>query len=130
MMAERMTRHFTPFKEGDRVWLEAKNLRMMHQTKKLTPKREGPFSIEKVLSPLSYRLKLPEQWKIHPVFHAVLLSPYKETKTHGPNFPEPPPDLIEGESEYEVEAIIRHKKKGKTMHFLVKWVGYPTSENS
>ena len=42
----------------------------------------------------------------------------------------PPPDLIEGEKEYKVEAIIRHKKKGRGFHYLVKWSGYPTSENS
>jgi hypothetical protein len=54
-------------------------------------------------------LKLPLQWKqkkIHPVFHASLLSPYKETEVHGANFPEPPPDLVEGEEEYEVEQVL------------------------
>ncbi len=29
--------------------------------------------------------------------------PYYETQTHGPNFTRPPPDLIDGEEEYEVE---------------------------
>jgi hypothetical protein len=105
-------------------------LKIAYPTRKLAPKREGPFSITEVLSPLSYRLKLPSQWRIHPVFHAALLSPYRETNEHGPNFLEPPPDLIEGEKEYEVEAIIAHKKVGRTTRYLVKWKDYPTSENS
>jgi len=62
------------------------------------------------MGPITYCLKLLDQWQIHPVFHASLLSPYQETETHGPNFLQPPPDLIEGEEEYEVEAIIAHRK--------------------
>jgi len=82
------------------------------------------------MRPITYCLKLPDQWRIHPVFHASLLSPYQETETHGPNFPQPPPDLIEGEKEYEVETIITHRKQGKGHRYLVKWTGYPSSKNS
>lgn len=60
-MAERVMRNFTPFKEGDKVWLEAKNLNTGLPYRKLKPKREGPFKIEKVLSPWTYRLELPFQ---------------------------------------------------------------------
>ena len=41
---------------------------------------------------LSYQLEILKSWKIHPVFHASLLTPYKENDIHGPNFPQPPPD--------------------------------------
>ena len=130
LVAERIHRNFTPFKKGEKVWLEAKNLKTTHLTKKLAPKQEGPFLVKEVLNPLNYQLSLPKQWRIHPVFHATLLTPYKETEAHGPNFLEPLPDLIEGGKEYEVEAIIGHKKKGRGLHYLVKWLGYPTLENS
>jgi hypothetical protein len=40
------------------------------------------------------------------VFYAGLLSSYKETREYSPNFEEPPPDLINGEEEYEVKSII------------------------
>jgi len=39
------------------------------------------------------------------VFHGSLLLPYYETKEHGRNFLELTPDLIEGQPEWEVEAI-------------------------
>jgi hypothetical protein len=39
-----------------------------------------------VISPHTYLLKLPNQWWIHPVFHAALLSPYRETDAHGQNY--------------------------------------------
>ena len=129
-MAERITRGFTPFSKGQQVWLEARNLRFITDHKKLAPKRQGPFEISEVLGPLTYRLKLPEHWKIHPVFHASLLTPYRENDTHGPNFLRPPPDLIEGEEEWEVEAIVGHKLYRGKWRFLVKWKGYPTSDNS
>jgi len=66
--------------------------------------------ITEVLGPITYHLKLLNQWRIHDVFHASLLSPYHETETHGPNFTKPPPDLVEGKEEYEIEEIMSHKK--------------------
>ncbi len=51
---------------------------------------------------------------------------------HRPNFTHLPPDLIEGEQEFEVEKILdaQPRGRGRKMHFLVKWKGYPTSDNS
>ena len=59
----------------------------------------------------------------------TLLTPYVETPQHGPSFSEPPPEIVEGEEEYEIEAIIAHRNKGKRRQYLVKWLGYPSSEN-
>ena len=129
-MMQRSTSKFKPFEIGQKVWLEATNLRIPNRQPKLSPKREGPFSIKNVLSNLVYELNLPYQWKIHPVFHASLLTPYIETKQHGPSFSQPPPDVIEGEEEYEIEAIVTHRgNTPKRRQYLVKWLGYPSSEN-
>ena len=100
---------FCPFMQGQNVWLEGTNLKLTHPTAKLAPQCYGPFPVAHVLSPMVYQLTLPPQWKqkrIHDVFHASLLTPYHETIAHGPNFPAPPPDIIEGEKEYEVERIL------------------------
>ncbi|EGO04361.1 hypothetical protein SERLA73DRAFT_44750, partial [Serpula lacrymans var. lacrymans S7.3] len=45
-------------------------------------KHEGLFIILKKVSPVNYRLKLSDSWKIYPVFHATLLTQYKETEVH------------------------------------------------
>jgi hypothetical protein len=97
---------------GEQVWLEGKHLKFPHQKTKINPKRYGPFKIIKAISSVAYQLQLPASWNIHPVFHASLLSPYSKTTSHGPNFTRPPPDLIDGEEEYEVEQIKAHRRKG------------------
>lgn len=129
-MRDRITGKFTPFKLGQKVWLEGKNLRLSYATRKLAPKREGPFEIVEVLSPLNYRLKLPITWKIHPVFHASFLTLYHENNTHGPNYTRPPPDVIDEQDEYEVEAIVGHRKKKDGIHYHIKWKGYSSGENT
>ncbi len=86
LMAERGKTKFMPYTQGTLVWLEGVNLRTHYPTSKLAPKRYGTFPIKKVLSDISYELELPAQWKIHPVIHANLLTPYKEMALHSPNF--------------------------------------------
>jgi hypothetical protein len=64
------------------------------------------------------------------VFHVSLLTPYHENDTHGPNFTKPPPDLIDDKEEYKIETIVSHRQKGNQWQSLIKWKGYPTSDNS
>ena len=118
-----------PCVKGDKVWLEARNLKRLIINPKFTPKREGPFTIMKVLSPIVYQLCLPKTWKIHPVFHVSLLSPYRENEVHDRNFPAPPPDLINGKEEYEIKKIIRHRGNPSSCSFLIQWKGYSAEED-
>src|SRR5712671_3238938 len=82
------------------------------------------------MSPVVYQLRLPPQWNIHPAFHASLLTPYVETKEHGKSYTRPPPDMIEGEAEYEVEVIRAHRHQRRKLQYLIKWKGYPESDNT
>jgi len=104
-MMERRKSTFVPFKLGDQVWLDTRNLKTTHH-KKIGPKREGPFEITKVIGPVTYQLKLPTTWRIHNVFHATLLRQYKETEVYGANFSRPPPELIGEEEVYEVDNVL------------------------
>jgi len=117
---------------NQKVWLDGRNLKVKLPSKKLAPRRYGPFDVIDKVSPVAYRIKLPETMKIHNVFHLDLLTPYHETQEHGANYTQPPPELIDGEEEYEVEDIISDRKHGRTrkLQYLIKWKGYPQSENS
>ena len=65
------------------------------------------------------------------MFHACLLTPYEETKLHGTTETRPPPNLVQGNEEFEVEAILMHHLyKNRETRYLIKWKGYDTSENT
>jgi len=117
---------FKGFKIGHKVWLKGTNIKQPYDSKKLSPRRYGPFEVVAKISHVAYKLQLPETWGIHNVFHASLLTPYKETEEHGENFIEPPPETIEGEEEWEIEQILGkcHFGQGKKVQYLVRWKGY------
>ena len=52
-MADRQKSTFSPFRKGDQVWLDSRNLKTMYH-KKMKPKRKGPFTITEVLGPVTY----------------------------------------------------------------------------
>ena len=129
-MIERSSQKFSPWKVGDKVWLEVTNLHISYPSRKLIPKCHGPFEIAQVLSPLVYKLRLPFTWKIHDVFHATLLSSYRQMEAHGPSFFRPPPDLIDAKEEYKVDHIVSHKGSPGHRLYLTTWKGYPLLENT
>ena len=55
----------------------------------------------------AFELDLPATMRVHPVFNVSLLRLY-----HGV-YSTPGPIIVEGEFEYEVDRIIRHRGKGK-----------------
>lgn len=137
MAQERMARFYderhgdTPaFAVNDKVFLEATNIQTDRPLRKLSPKRLGPFRITEVISTHAYRLELPTTMKIHNVFHVSLLTRHKPNTIAGRDFPEPPPDIVEGEEHYEVDKILNSRYIGNELQYLVRWVGYDQGEDS
>jgi hypothetical protein len=97
---------YAQFKVSEQVWLEGTHLKLPYETMKIASQHYGPFIIMEKISDIAYRLKLPEKWKIHNIFHMSLLTPYTETEKHSLNFLKPSPDLIDGEEEWEVKQIL------------------------
>lgn len=110
------------------MWLDSKNIQLTTKAAKLDNQRLRPFPIKARVSEWAYELELPEMLKVHPVFYVGLLSKVMED-IHRPFVKWPPPETIEGEEEYEVEAILECKhEKGKWWCF-VKWNGYGLKSN-
>ena len=70
-------RNMPQYQEGDLMWLEGRNLHTSQPAAKLATRHHGPFPVEQVLSPVTYKLSLPLTWNIHPVFRTDLLTPYR-----------------------------------------------------
>ena len=115
---------------GDKVWLMSSNIRTQRPSKKLDWKRLGPYPIVEKIGTQAYRLQLPPSLKVHPVFHVSFLDPYKESEIPGRTQPPPPPVVIEDQFEYEVEEILDSHLIRNRLFYLIKWKGYPASDNS
>jgi hypothetical protein len=119
------------FTTGQQVWLEGTNIKTTHPKAKLTPQHHRPFKILNT-TPTNSQLQLPQHWHIYPIFHNSLLIPYTITPKHGPNYTQPPPIIVDSEDKhYEVETVlnVRTTPNQCDMQYLVKWKGYPNSEN-
>ena len=77
------------FEEGKRVLINPHSLSLLRtekgRGKKLLMKYDGPFEIIKKISPISYRLRMPASYGIHPVLNITHLEKYQ---TSPPEFSE------------------------------------------
>jgi hypothetical protein len=118
-------REATPeYKVGEEVWLEGTNIRNDRPSAKLSPRRYGPFLITEKVGSHSYRLQLPTTWRIHPVFHVQLLRLARPDPIPGRRPNPPPPEVIEGDEEYELDKIINSRYVRDRLEYLVRWKGY------
>jgi hypothetical protein len=115
------------YEVGEQVLLSTKNLSLkMQGTTKLLPRFIGPFTITERIGAVAYRLDLPPVLKVHNVFHVSLLKQYKP----GRKKPPPLPIMVEGVPEFEVECILNHRRRGKTIQYQIKWLGYGQEHTS
>lgn len=115
---------------GDMVYLSNQNLNLFGN-KKLRDKYSGPLRILERIGKVAYRLELPANLPIHPVFHVSLLKPSKESELIGCKLRETfEPLEVEGQTEYEIERILKERNQRGRRQFLIKWKGYPLDEAS
>jgi hypothetical protein len=99
--------------KGDEVWLNLKNFRLPEglSHKFLSP-YVGPFKVLEKYNFDTYKLELPKNLKIHPIFHVSLLKPV----SHDASTPNQhhnsrsSPDLTHNEPKFEVEAVLKSRQ--------------------
>jgi hypothetical protein len=79
---------------------------------------------------VDYKLKLPDQYKIHPVFHMSLLTEYQSSHLiQCPPFECLTPEIVESDvEEYIVQEVLDSRRRYNQVEYLVLWKGYPRSE--
>jgi hypothetical protein len=127
--ANKTRRHVT-YSIGDMVRLSTHDIHLEHiyPSSKFKPRYIGPFKVIKTPSPTTCTLELPPHMKIHNVFHVSKLLPYIDPSNFHSSrqvHSHPLPLIIDGEPEYEVEAILDKRQRRSRIQYLVKWKGYP-----
>ena len=121
------------FKVRDLVLLSTRNLKMKGTPGKLQRKFVEPFQVIESIGQQAYRLSLPDDWKIHPVFHVSLLKKWNTVNLHEdlPVTQDDIPDV--DEPYYEIEKILswgKVKRNNKILkEYLVLWKGYPIEDS-
>jgi len=110
------------FKPSDKVFLDASDIHTTCPSQKLSHRRLGPFVVEQWIRPMAYRLRLPHGMKqLHPVFNVVKLTPAPDDPITGRTTEDhPPPIVIDGEAEWEVEEILDSRWHRRRFQYLIK----------
>ena len=122
-----------PFKIGDLVLLSNKHFQppeLRDQPyRKLSPKYSGPYKIVEKIG-ISYKLDLPSNWAVHPVFHPEKLKPYY-WDTSGPH---PLSSLPIAQRRIDrilaVRVLPETPVYARQSQALVKWVGHSPVYNT
>ncbi|MCO5587075.1 hypothetical protein L7F22_041021 [Adiantum nelumboides] len=98
-------------KENDWVLLrfEKARLRKKKGKEELSVRYYGPFQITEQINGISFRLGLPDTWKIHNVFHVNLWKTFGDVPDDGE--PDGQPEVEENEEILQPEQVLAHKSK-------------------
>jgi hypothetical protein len=119
------------FEVNDYVMLDTRHIKTTRPKKKLDDKYWGPLRVAAKVGSQAYKLDLPEDSQIHPVFHVSLLEP-------APNVELWPREQSEGhrvvpqvgDDVYEIEGILERRQDSEGLWlYKVRWKGFNESED-
>ena len=121
------------FEVGDMVYLRIQPYKLKslanRMNQKLSSRFYGPFEILEKVGAVAYKLKLPPQSLVHPIFHISLLK-----KCVGPNVvPQPLPAELTEEWELRMQpdkVLATRKNHAGELEVLIQWHNMPECDSS
>ena len=125
------SRRGVEYKVGEMVYLKIQPYKLKKLAKrinqKLSPTYYGSYEIVEKIGKVVYRLKLPEDSKVHPVFYVSLLKPTMTVEV----VVQPLPPYVTKEIELQLEDVLAMRGDSKqSLEVLVKWKNMLNCENS
>jgi len=77
-----------------------------------------PYRVKGIVLSNVIELELPSSVRIHPVVNVSRIHKYRN-QVKGQKITPPPPVIIEGEMEYEVERILSKRKRYGKVEYLI-----------
>ena len=124
---------------GDEVMVKLPQ-RMFKSTRKvhkgLTRRYEGPYKVLEKVGTRSYKIELPSDLKIHPVFHVSLLKTYnrdEEDPSRSKSHRAPVANMVSYDKEVDeilADRTVRKRGLPNWTEYYVRWKGLPDSESS
>lgn len=108
------------YQVGQRVWLSTQDLPLWVDSRKLATKFVGPFEIQKIINHVAVRRSM----RVHPTFHVSKIKPL--CKSSRP----PPPHIIDGGPTYTIHRLLRSRRQGRGVQYVVDWEGYGPEDMS
>ena len=90
---------------------------------KLSEPLAGPFEIER-MAHSSYKLKLPDSYKISPIFHADRLRRDPDNALPGQINTPVSEEAVFGNQEWEIEKVLSSRLHYSTLQYKVQWKGW------
>ena len=119
------------YQVGQRVWLSTADLPLQATSGKLSSRYIGPYEIERIINPVTVRLKLPMSLqRVHPAFHVSKIKPYSSSPLVPPPPAPPPPQMVDGHPQWLVRRLLKVCRRGRSFQYLVDWKGYGPEERS
>jgi transposase InsO family protein len=115
------------FGVGDDVYVLREGWQSQRPSQKLDWIWSGPYKILEKRGE-SFRLDLPPQMRIHPVFAPDRLRKAAAVGMVGQVLEPPQPEIINGEEEWNVEEVLASRVIKKTLQYKVRWSGYDEAD--
>lgn len=119
-----------PYKVGNYVFLNMKNIKTTAPTPKMGKKHTGPYKITRIINANAVKINLPNLFgTTHDVFNVSLFEPAPPSTILGQT--QNPPEIItiEGKQKYKVSRILDSRYKGNKLQYRFKWVGYKDQDS-